>query len=554
MSNTDSQKFFVRIPLEEKMGKPQQGRMKVGSQIIRHLSKGIYSTPAMAIKELVSNAFDADANKVEIETNSASGSIVIHDDGLGMDYHDFDENFTFISKSSKIEKTKTPSGRPLIGKLGIGFIAVSELCDTMVVSSSKKGAKSKFVATIDFTKFKNSENRDVEFSDISEFTLTNYPKDEQEDSFTHIELLGLSEGFKAKLAGITASGKHRKIRKSNFDSIVREIWGTKSHINIKQKYGPYWEFVMQLASIIPVEYMKDGPIRKVANIDQEIIKPIKELVSKFNFKVLLDGLELKKPYLFPTKNVLDSGNFSVLPFSDTVKDSNGKTISYIGYMYSQDGGISVDDWRGLIVRIRNTSIGIVDHSFLGYPYEGDSLYYKWTFGEIYVLEGLDDAMNVDRATFKTADSEYYAFITSVHRKLKKEVFNSVQQRWQKKNKEKRENLEATKMRWRKKSLTKTFNKDFTIEIKKLGPEIEPVQINKQEKVVTINELNDVISNFPSKERQFLKEILMAMVVAQEKYPNNINKQRNLVYDLLLDLSKRYPKPGLKYDPSTTGKK
>ena len=110
------------------------------------------------------------------------------------------------------------------------------------------------------------------------------------------------------------------------------------------------------------------------------------------------------------------------------------------------------------------------------------------------------------------------------------------------------------MKWRKKSLTKTFNKDFTVEIKKLSSDIPPIQMNKKDRIVTINELNKVIANFPSKERQFLKEVLMVIFVAQEKYPNNVNKQRNLIYDLLLDLSKKYPKPSLKYDPSTTGKK
>ena len=63
----------------------------------------------------------------------------------------------YAKKGDKIEKRTTDLGRPVIGKLGIGFIAVSELCDTMVVSSSKKGSKTKFIATIDFTKFKDSK-------------------------------------------------------------------------------------------------------------------------------------------------------------------------------------------------------------------------------------------------------------------------------------------------------------------------------------------------------------------------------------------------------------
>jgi len=542
MSNPlDSQKFMIRKPLEEKLGEPQQGRMKVGSQIIRHLSKGIYSTPAMAIKELVSNAFDADAPEVRIETNPVSGSIIIHDTGIGMDYKDFDENFTYISRSSKEDKKTTDSGRPLIGKLGIGFIAVSELCDTMIISSAKKKSTTKFTAIIDFTKFKDSKNKDVEFSDISEFTLTNYQKENLDESYTHIELLGLTEGFKNKLRGISAKGIHEKISKNSFNDVVKEIWKTQSHINIAQKYGPYWEFVMHLASIIPVKYLDDGPIRKIANIDQSIIKPIKNMAGSFNFTVYLDDMELRKPYLFPTQNKIDNGEFTVLPFNDTFTASNGKKVSYIGYMYSQDGGILVDDWRGLIIRIKNTSIGIIDHSFLGYPYEGDTLYYKWTFGEIYVMEGLDDAMNVDRATFKTADPEYYEFAKSVHRKLKKEVFNSVQQRWHKRNKLEKEHLESVKMNWRKHSLSKTFSKPFDVLVEKRNFEIGPVKLDRKNQRLMINTINDVLTSFPARERTFLQDILVAVTIARERYPTNPIKQENLLYELLKELGEKYPK-------------
>ncbi len=183
------QKFLIRVPIEKKLEKEQTGRIKVGSQIIRHLSTGIYSTPEMAIKELISNAFDAEATLVTISTKSGSGSIVIDDNGIGMDYTDFDQNFTYISKSKKTGRNETTSsGRPIIGRLGIGFIAVSELCDTMVISSAKKGSDTKFIATLDFSKFKDKKYENSDFNDISEYTLTNYAKKNLNESYTHIEL------------------------------------------------------------------------------------------------------------------------------------------------------------------------------------------------------------------------------------------------------------------------------------------------------------------------------------------------------------------------------
>ena len=42
--------------------------IEVSSRIIRHISRGIYRSPAGALKELVSNAYDAGARKVTINT------------------------------------------------------------------------------------------------------------------------------------------------------------------------------------------------------------------------------------------------------------------------------------------------------------------------------------------------------------------------------------------------------------------------------------------------------------------------------------------------------
>jgi len=547
VSEKKFQEFYARVPLERKIGEPQHGRMKVGSQILEHLSRGVYSTPEMAIKELISNAFDADAREVTIDTKSNPGSILISDNGHGMDYEDFDENYTYISKSPKTGKNQvTPElKRPVIGRLGIGFIAVSALCDTMIVSSAKKGSDTRFIAILDFSKFKGPDFASADFNDVSEYTLTNYEKKKIDESYTRIELKDLTEPFENILLNKPEKGVRVSRKKfSGFNDFVRAVWNTVDHIIVEKKFGPYWRFVMRLASIIPVEYLENGPIRR--NSKPEIIKPIKKIVADLKFKVIMDGNELRKPYLFPTLNKLnDKAGYDVLPFNDTVLASNNQKVSYVGYMYSQDGGILVDDWRGLVVRVKNTSIGILEPTFFAYPHEGDSLYYKWTFGEIYVTEGLDDAMNIDRATFKTGDPEYYEFIQSVHEKLKKEIFNSVQKRWKTRKEKKRKELMEIKIRWRKRSVRKAFNDEFEIiETKKLGT--KPITIDFRKKILEINSLNKVLSSFPIKEQQFLKEVLIAVAISKERYPSNQKKQDDLLLELLEDLGRKYPKPTLKY--------
>ncbi len=73
----------------------------------------------------------------------------------------------------------------------------------MVISSAKKGSDTKFIATLDFSKFKDKKYEDSDFNDISEYTLTNYAKKNLNESYTHIELLNLTEGFRNTLSNIS---------------------------------------------------------------------------------------------------------------------------------------------------------------------------------------------------------------------------------------------------------------------------------------------------------------------------------------------------------------
>ena len=544
MAETKKQEFYARIPIEEKLGQQQKGRMKVGAQIIEQLSKGVYSNPEMAIKELISNSFDADATEVLIETKSGFGSISIRDNGHGMDYKDFDNDYVFISKSphvGKDEKTKILN-RPVIGRLGIGFLAVSQLCDTLIITSAKRNENTKFVAVLDFGKFKNKDNRGAEFSDISEYVLTNYEKKNRDESFTHIELKDLTKPFRNILRNIPEPGvKLKKTDDLDFVDVVRKVWNAKDYLEIEKTYGPYWKFVINLASIVPVEYMKNGPIKDKRY--SELVKPFKDYTSDLNFKVFFDGMQIKKPYLLPTPEAKKSGNFSVLTLNNNFDVPGGGRISYRGYVYNQDGGIDVNDLRGLIIRVKNTSVGIISQNFFDYPFL-DTMYFRWTFGEIFVDEGLEEAMNIDRATFKKQDPEYYAFITDLHDKLRSVVFESVQKRWRIRVKKQIKELENYKQDWRQSSLRNSFGKKFVI--KNDTRLNKPVSISLKDAVVLFNPESPILEKFPRKERELLKDVILEATIAREKYHKDQKNQEQLFLKLLENLAKNYPKTGLKF--------
>lgn len=103
--------------------------------IIRELS-GIYKPFVKAFKELVSNAYDADANIIRVTLSDDFSSLDVLDDGIGMTPYDFHESFARIGRSTAwLQSGMNPSGRPRIGYKGIGFLAVGRYCNSLHVES-----------------------------------------------------------------------------------------------------------------------------------------------------------------------------------------------------------------------------------------------------------------------------------------------------------------------------------------------------------------------------------------------------------------------------------
>jgi hypothetical protein len=108
----------------------------VDPSIIRELS-GIYKPFGKAFKELISNAYDADADVVAVKLSDDFATLEIHDDGAGMTPFELREDFAKLGGSRKRLVTGvTAKGRARIGHKGIGFLAVARYCNAMEVVST----------------------------------------------------------------------------------------------------------------------------------------------------------------------------------------------------------------------------------------------------------------------------------------------------------------------------------------------------------------------------------------------------------------------------------
>ena len=120
-------------------------KIRVHERALAHLSRGLYRSPASALRELVSNAWDANATQVEIDTNYPHFfQLSISDNGDGFTREDFESLMSGgIGNSQKrTENEHLKYGRPTIGRLGIGMLGIAQICGSFVVTSTPKTGKS----------------------------------------------------------------------------------------------------------------------------------------------------------------------------------------------------------------------------------------------------------------------------------------------------------------------------------------------------------------------------------------------------------------------------
>ncbi len=110
------------------------------------IGERLYSESIELIRELVNNAYDADATQVDIKmTNDL---IEVKDNGTGMDLEGLKQYFN-IGSPEKILKSRSPLfGRDLIGQFGIGKFASLSACERFQVFTQKGD----FTAIVTFDK------------------------------------------------------------------------------------------------------------------------------------------------------------------------------------------------------------------------------------------------------------------------------------------------------------------------------------------------------------------------------------------------------------------
>ena len=118
-------------------------RMRLSLNVLQHLGLNLYSNVPAVLSEVVANAWDADAGRVEIRLDSLNGQIVIQDDGVGMTSDDLNQRFLLVGYRRRDQQPGlTPKNRSPMGRKGIGKLSLFSIADEIIVETAQRGEKS----------------------------------------------------------------------------------------------------------------------------------------------------------------------------------------------------------------------------------------------------------------------------------------------------------------------------------------------------------------------------------------------------------------------------
>ena len=483
---------------------PVQTTLATSERIIARVTDGIYREPWAAFRELVANAYDADASYVVIETGQPEFErMTVRDDGIGMSPKVLAYVLKNIGGSSKRTAAGTelntvrsgahdqsPGGRQLIGKIGIGLFAVAQLTQHFQIITKTAGESHRISATVrlrthDEQKLQRGEAEYIagDVSIISE----EVPEIEKETHGTSVVLYEMRDEVRrtlqsAKLwdAAIAGTGGSEFLQKPPAFHIGHSHgeelqapklpWDDSDSPEVKFKrffeassnasgrgiksanldhLDEYLRLIWKLSLSLPLDYIGDHPFDLDGSkgmsflgfpdgkgqAEEIFLAPAESIRANLRlqagndysdkpFSVILDGIALRRPISLPPNLRKPSRVGAPVmivakqdnPFSDGHIERAGGRLSFEAYLY-WNSKILPKETAGVLIRIRGTSGTLFDPTFLNYQVSEQTRLRQIT-AEIFVHEGLDSAVNIDRESFNYSHPHFLYIQKWLHRALR----------------------------------------------------------------------------------------------------------------------------------------
>lgn len=474
--------------------------LKTDERVIARVTDGIYRQPGSSIRELISNAYDADATRVVIKTDAPRFErISVEDDGHGMSPEALAHLLLHIGGSAKrsalgsalgvtstTDSLKSPKGRRLIGKIGIGLFSVSQLTHSFQIITKVEGDSHRTIATVVLRQYaeeeilteqdgrKKFESGKVNIwreaaSDIdahgTSIVLTNIRPQardtlrsreiwsviEQNDSLADGEEKQSIDPPRFHIGTVDLTGNNFRSEEDDvqslpwtkedtpdeaFNKLVQCVWTeanlTTPNPQLSRIFDYYLRMVWQISLAIPLPYVLEHPFElKAADVSAAFLlanKPkgsaervdlgedtlsqrlgLNEAVGEvFKFDVYFDELKLSRPIKFTqlpeTKNALKKPLMFIgkcrEDFANLPRELSGGPLAFEAYLFWSPKIVPTEH-QGSLIRIHGSSGTLFDSTFMRYQVSELNRLRQITC-EIFVSEGLDSALNIDRESFNNA--------------------------------------------------------------------------------------------------------------------------------------------------------
>jgi len=489
--------------------------LKTDDRVIARVTDGIYRRPGSALRELISNAYDADATEIFIDTDAPRfGTIKITDNGVGMSPAVLARLLEHIGGSSKRTNEGSQIGvasssdstvsntknRKLIGKIGIGLFSVSQLTQRFQIITKIKGEKYRTIASVvmktyteddlktigDTKKFESGRvtiwSEDAEDAESHGTTIIlNDLKPQAKDTLRSKDIWATIQESQAEDDGLVALQAPRfhighidantgelitdtarvpwnldDDPEQKFKKLVDCVWDQLKHSDpnpkLSELFDYYLQMVWDLSLAAPIPYVNGDPfdipfgntIRafELANsskkgapqaieVDVSSKKNLREafqikddLNKSDKFEIFLDGLKLARPLKFTElpatthaiKEPLVFVGKCLQPFKGVMREISGGPLEFDAYLFWTPK-IAPREHRGSLIRINGASGTLFDVTFMRYQTAEMNRMNQITC-EIFVKQGLDGALNIDRESFNVAHPHYVFLSRWLHSALR----------------------------------------------------------------------------------------------------------------------------------------
>jgi hypothetical protein len=365
---------------------PREPRDVPGEFLFTVLTKLIYQSFAAAIREAVSNSYDANAKKIEISIDPLKKlkiaqphdvRVTIADDGVGMSQDDFWAKYASIGSEKAPDQKDPETGRYPIGKFGIGAFALTPFVNQLLVFSKKDGCDA-IQCAIDAPKLVDSNatktNRTTSYKDHVKSNVTCTEITDKEWRTVAPDRKG------APGTVIVANGVTR--------ATLDELNKGKAEYADLEEYAPDVDYMAKgvrqllwvLESSLPLPYSND--LGGVAASSKAHLKS-----NNPSAKIFLCGNPLQRRIFSEEDSKPHSYSFT----------SDDKKVTARGVVLALSSG-RVDPKRanGVLLRLNNVGVG---NYTMPDAAGGNSTIRNRITGEIHILAGLHDELNAARTSF-----------------------------------------------------------------------------------------------------------------------------------------------------------